>query len=206
MMLKSILLAAGLAASTTQATLLCQPQSQPNPIAVQYPHLTTGTVNGTVAIIQVPLSFARSIVPAEYPLLTAQVKSLLPWFPDDMFPMMVQTELDYDVRNGPLNVPFFMRTGLSFPFVDRLDDGYTAFSYSHEEMNTFSNLIAELGTTIYGDRVIPATYDPPCDPYKCADAQCKSKSFKAYDLVPFSLPLMSHTFTEAAGSPYPISL
>lgn len=206
MMFKSVLVAAFFAASTTQATLFCQPQSQPNPIAAQYPQLTTGTINGTVAIIPVPLSFARSVVPAKYPLLTAQLKSLLPWFPDDRFPMMLETELDYDVRNSGISVPYFMRTGFSFPFVDRLNDGYTAMAYGNEEMTTVSNIAAQLGTALYGNNVIPAIYDPPCDPYKCADAQCKSKSFKAYDLLPFSSPLMSHTFSEASGSPYPISL
>lgn len=52
--------------------------SQPNPIASQYPNSATGTINGTVAIIPIPYAQARSIVPAQYPILTKQYEKLMP--------------------------------------------------------------------------------------------------------------------------------
>lgn len=193
-------------AASAKATLFCQTESSPNPIAAQYPKLTTGTINGTVAIIPIPLSYARSIVPAEYPILTAQYQALLPWFPKDMFPMMMQTELDHDVGGSGIKIPDFTRGGFSFPFVDRLNDGYTSMTYGHKELITALSL-AVLGTAAYGYSVISSVYDPPCDAYECADAQCEFRSFKAYDVLrPLAGPILSTNFTDSTHSPYPISL
>lgn len=150
-------------ASIAQATLFCQTSSQPNPIVAEYPGLTTGTINGTVAVIPIPLSYARSIIPAEYPLLTGQLYSLLPWFPRDKFPLMMQTEIDHDIQTNNIPIADFSRGGFSFPFVDRLNDGHTAMAYQKVIALSALNLPAEAGTAIYGDKIVPATFDPPCD-------------------------------------------
>jgi len=69
---------------------VCVSQSQPNPIAAQFPHLTTGTVNGTLAILPVSYALARSLVPAQYPLLDSY-KRWLPNFPQGMFPVRIDS-------------------------------------------------------------------------------------------------------------------
>ena len=114
------------ATSTAVPTLTCQTQSSPNPIAAQYPNLTTGTINGTVAVLPIPFAQARSIIPSKYPILTKQYESFLdqvPVFPKGLYPALLQQELDHDISNAGISIPDFTRAGISFPFVDRLNDG-----------------------------------------------------------------------------------
>jgi hypothetical protein len=61
-------------------------QSQPNPIASQYPNSATGTINGTVAIIPIPYAQARSIVPSQYPILKKAYEKLMPGL-NGMYPV-----------------------------------------------------------------------------------------------------------------------
>ena len=62
--------------------------SAPNPIADDYPTSVTGTSNGTITVVPISYSLARSIIPAEYGILTAAYKSLLPGFPADSYPVL----------------------------------------------------------------------------------------------------------------------
>ena len=81
----------GLVSTALGATLppgsLCFTQSQPNPIAAQYPTVGTGTANGTIAIIPIPYSTARSIVPSQYPILTNAYHNLMPRLRKDQYPV-----------------------------------------------------------------------------------------------------------------------
>lgn len=79
-----------IAATTSTAAPLCTSQSQPNPIAVEYPTLTTGTVNGTIAILPISYALARSIVPAQYGILVDGYQKWLPHLPKDMYPVRYQ--------------------------------------------------------------------------------------------------------------------
>lgn len=56
----------------------CVTQSQPNPIAAQYPNEVTGTINGTFSVIPIPYAQARSLVPAKFGILTKAYETLMP--------------------------------------------------------------------------------------------------------------------------------
>lgn len=53
------------------------------------------------------------------------------------------------------------RIALRFPFVDRLNDGYSCFRYTAPQIISL-NPVALLGSTFYG-KTFPGTFDPPCD-------------------------------------------
>ena len=186
----------------------CQTQSQPNPISGQYPNTPTGTINGTVAIIPIPYSLARQIVPGQYRILQNAYASLLPNFPKDMYPALLQSEFDHDIRDGTLlKIPDFTRSSISFPFVDRLGDGYTSMTYGNQILISSTNVVAILGVVAYGYTVTPATFQPPCDAYQCAgDAGCATKSFSGYNATQLSTPLISHDFAAACADESPFSL
>lgn len=89
--------------ASAEPALVCQTQSSPNPIVKEYPGQVTGkysnqeslrvsssdfqpgTINGTTAIVPIPLSVARSVIPSQYGILTAAYEKLIPGFPKDMF-------------------------------------------------------------------------------------------------------------------------
>lgn len=85
-LLAPFLLAAVVAQNTSTslpaATSLCtssSSESRPNPFAANaYPGLGTGTANGTVAILPIPYTTARQVVPAEYPILQHVYKEFFP--------------------------------------------------------------------------------------------------------------------------------
>ena len=82
----------------------CQTESQPNPIAQQFPNQSTGTVNGTVIVLPIPYSIARAAVPAQYPILTKQFKGWLPGLGQDIYPLMLNTLYDHDIQTPSLGI------------------------------------------------------------------------------------------------------
>jgi hypothetical protein len=80
---------------------------QPNPIASTYPTNATGTLNGTVAVIPISLELARSIIPTQYRILEHAYRSLLPSFPEGMYPIVLQAVHDHDVQAFGFHVPDF---------------------------------------------------------------------------------------------------
>ena len=194
-------------AQPSLAALFCTPESQPNPISAGYPNTPTGTINGTVAILPIPYSLARQAIPSQYAILQDAYLSVFPDFTKDMYPAMLQSELDHDVKSGSLSIPDFSRSSISFPFVDRLGDGYTSFAYGDWMLVSATNLVALLGTGAYGNLVAAARFDPPCDAYKCVPGtDCKTKSFAAYNVLePWSGPKISHNFTATNDSPYSLA-
>ena len=70
-----------------QADSPADSQSSPNPIAAAYPQNVTGTLNGTVIVVPIPFSVARSVIPAQYNIITQAYKNLLPGFPEDSYPV-----------------------------------------------------------------------------------------------------------------------
>lgn len=72
--------------------------SQPNPIAQQYPDVPTGTFNTTLAIVPIPLETARQLIPAQFAILEGAYRALLPSFPADMYPVVMQAGLDHDIQ------------------------------------------------------------------------------------------------------------
>jgi hypothetical protein len=79
---------------------------QPNPIATTYPNNATGVLNATLAILPIPLSTARRLVPAQYGILEAAYRSLMPDFPEGMYPLFLQGGHDHDIQFASLGVHF----------------------------------------------------------------------------------------------------
>lgn len=53
----------------------------------------------------------------------------------------------------------------SFPFVDRLGDGYSHFLYENRILLTYSNAIVIAGAASYGQIVVPARFIPQDEAY-----------------------------------------
>ncbi|KAH8908509.1 hypothetical protein BR93DRAFT_489376 [Coniochaeta sp. PMI_546] len=145
----------------------CTVESQPNPIAKQYPNLPTGTLNTTVLIIQIPLKVARQIVPRQWPILEHVYRALIPNLPRDVYPVFVQAGLDHDIGLAALDIhlPDFSRIGYEFPFIDLLGDNYTSFTWSPAQLLSAAADYAIVGSRGYGTTVYPAIFDPSCHPF-----------------------------------------
>ncbi|EOD42949.1 putative isoflavone reductase family protein [Neofusicoccum parvum UCRNP2] len=145
-------------------SLFCTPESQPNPIASTYPDLITGTINGTLAVLPIPLEQARQIV-SPYAILTAAIQKQLPGFPADKYPAYVQAVMDHDVQAGGITIPDFSRISIEYPFIDLLSDNHTSFRYVSDQTLSATNPLALAGSAAYGIHVHAATFDPACNAY-----------------------------------------
>lgn len=76
-------LAAILASVSTDTTN----KSQPNPLVKTFPNMTTGTINGSYVVLPPKYSVARAIVPSKYGILRESIKAVLPFFPEDKYPV-----------------------------------------------------------------------------------------------------------------------
>ncbi|MCJ1284784.1 hypothetical protein MMC26_004120 [Xylographa opegraphella] len=195
------------ATSQSTTSLACQTQSQPNPIAAEYPTLTTGTINGTVAVLPIEYTLARSIIPAQYPILNGY-KHLLPGFPTDKYPLIIESVLDHDVQANSITIADFSRVVLSFPFIDLLGDGYSNFRYEKYVLIT-PNPVAMVGAAAYGEIPVPSTFEPPCDGYAFKPGSNMNIFFNAYQGLDQALgrpPTVAVEFeaTRSAG-PYPLN-
>ncbi|WPH03011.1 Hypothetical protein R9X50_00588500 [Acrodontium crateriforme] len=204
------LYAAAAVVALSNATLLCKTQSQPNPIAADYPNDPTGTVNGTIAILPIPYSIARSIIPSEYPILTRAISSILPHLPADEYPAFLQLDIDHDVQASGISIPDFLQAKILFPFVDRLGDGYTSMMYGSQGLISADNLVAVVGSSVYGYVVTGGTFDPPCDAYGCVEGSedCEEKYFNAYSALDIlrEQPKIGINFTTTDNSPYSLDV
>ena len=81
-------LAAFLASASTDTTN----NSQPNPIAKTFPNMTTGTINGSFVVLPLDYDVARAIVPSRFGILRRSIKAVLPFFPEDKYPVRTFTE------------------------------------------------------------------------------------------------------------------
>ena len=107
---------------------------------------------------------------------------------------------------------------IKYPFVDRSGDGYSSYKYSASQLISAENLVAVIGSGLYGGTV-PATFDPTCEAYADdgqgetylnAYAVPRSKilgsepdiasSFGRVDSIPYSLEVYSDRFSFALGS------
>ena len=91
----SVLLKQGESAPTRG---VCATYDQPNPLAELFPNNATGVLNATLAIIPIPLETARRLIPPQYGILERAYRSLLPGFPEGMYPVLVQAAHDHDVQ------------------------------------------------------------------------------------------------------------
>lgn len=88
-------------------TGVCQTCTQPNPIAVTYPNNATGVLNGTISVVPISLALARKLIPPQYRILEHAYRHLLPSFPKDMYPVVVQAMLDHDIQAFGFKIPDF---------------------------------------------------------------------------------------------------
>lgn len=72
----------------------------PNPLASLFPQNATGVLNATLAIIPIPLSLARQLVKPSgcHSILESAYRSLIPGFPEGMYPVLMQAAHDHDVQ------------------------------------------------------------------------------------------------------------
>ena len=106
---------------------------------------------------------------------------------------------------------------IKYPFVDRLGDGYSSFKYNAPQLITAENLIAVIGSGLYGGTV-PATFDPSCEAYAVngqgetylkgyavpGSSTLGSKpdiasSFGRVDSIPYTLDAYCDPFSSALG-------
>jgi hypothetical protein len=62
-------------------------ESAPNPIGRLYPTNITGTLNGTIIVVPIPFSLARSLIPEKFAILKQAYQSILPALPKDQYPV-----------------------------------------------------------------------------------------------------------------------
>lgn len=95
----TLLVSSLLLSITAQDAATCpNTASQPNPIAQQYPDVPSGTFNTTLAIVPIPLAQARQLIPSQFAILEGAYRALLPSFPADMYPVVMQAGLDHDIQ------------------------------------------------------------------------------------------------------------
>ena len=76
----------------------CESVDQPNPIAQDFPQEATGTLNGTMAVIPVPLKKIRKVIPSQWGILEHAYRDLLPHFPKNSYPLIMQGLHDHDIQ------------------------------------------------------------------------------------------------------------
>ncbi|KIH87932.1 hypothetical protein SPBR_05116 [Sporothrix brasiliensis 5110] len=210
--LLALIVALVAAVSLSAAPPACTPLDQPNPIANDYPYNATGLLNVTLAVIPIPLSFARTLIPPQWPILVHVYQALFAAlgvseevFPPDHYPLMVQAGLDHDIQMAAykLSISDFQRAGYEFPFVDRLGDNHSSFRWVPHQIITASNADAVEGSRAYGTLVSPSeSFDPPCDAYRWLGHYGGTTNFKAYARNSTSIRLsFYHTYYSPPALP-----
>lgn len=141
--------------------------SQSNPLSNRKNYIT-GTTNGTTIVLPIALSAARSIIPANYKILQKQYKQWLPDLGANQYPLILQMDLFHDIYNKGVKAGAqgdFLRAALTFPFVDRLGDGYSAFAYQRDAIISTSNADAQANYGLNGINVEPGFFSA-CNGYE----------------------------------------
>ncbi|KAK1995089.1 hypothetical protein LX36DRAFT_583136 [Colletotrichum falcatum] len=170
-------------AAAQAAPPTCATVDQPNPIFSQYPNNATGVLNVTMAIIPIPMTTARQIVPQQYAILENSFRALMPNFPAGMYPVIVQAGHDHDIKFQDFSIADFSRAGFEFPFLDVLGDGASSFRWAPAQMISATNPTAITGSEAYGTEVHASTFAPECDAYA-------------------ALPQGGNSFNASAGATY----
>ncbi|KAL2020560.1 hypothetical protein VTK56DRAFT_8148 [Thermocarpiscus australiensis] len=204
LVLSSLLINRGESAATRHA---CVSHDPPNPLAELFPNSATGVLNATLAILPIPLETARRLIPPQYGILERAYRALLPTFPEDTYPVMVQAAHDHDIqfRAYGITIDDFSRVGFEFPFLDLVGDGYSSFRWAPAQLISATNEIAVEGSQAYGTIVSPAEYEPPCDAYRYLGngaTYFKGASLTSFEFVALELRRLPHP----SLSPYSLEL
>ena len=131
-----------------------------NPLASTYPNIPTALINSTTAVHLVPYAYARELIPSQYAILTSAYACF--GIPASQYPLIIETTIDHDIRFEGINaVPDFSSFRISFPFVDRLGNGFSSFRFLHYLYLPPTNPLAIAGAVEYGEVVLPGYFDPP---------------------------------------------
>lgn len=200
-----LLAAAALAATlaTRRAGAKCVPQTSANPIWKDHFTGVTGVINGTIAVLPIPYTLARSIVPQQYGILTGYKALLEPaGWPEDTYPLVLETRIDHDVRTFGIPAAGFSSARLFFPFVDRNGDGQSGFRYAPTIVLS-SSIPAQIFSTLYGEKVIVATFQPECDAYAGTDG---TTTFEATSTTPGAAAVSVQLTNLPNAGPWPLAL
>ncbi|MCJ1440942.1 MAG: hypothetical protein MMC23_001428 [Stictis urceolatum] len=148
------------------------------------------------------------MVPSRYNILTHAYRALLPSFPDDLYPIVLQAVLDHDIGSSTVRIPDFSRSVISFPFVDMLGDNYTSFRIGPAPLIS-DNPVAVAGAAVYGPPLPEVgNFDPSCDGYRFVQGTKNGEiMFDGYSgliKVPGQSPVVRTRFTPISNQPYPI--
>lgn len=167
--IKSLLVSLLPVAALAQINGVCNDKlaSQSNPLSNRKNYIT-GTTNGTTIVLPIALSAARNLIPAQYPILKKQIKQWLPDLGANQYPMILQMDLFHDIytkgkKEGTKGD--FLRAALTFPFVDRLNDGHSAFAYQRDAIISTSNSAAQSNYGLNGINIEPGFFSA-CNGYE----------------------------------------
>lgn len=76
----------------------CVSLDHDNILADKYRHNITGVLNSTIVAVPIPLSEARQLIPPQWRILETAYRSMIPDFPPDMYPLIIQGVHDHDVQ------------------------------------------------------------------------------------------------------------
>lgn len=181
----------------------CQTYDLPNPIAHLYPGNATGTLNGTITVLPISLALARKLIPPQYGILTHAYRSLLPNFPTDMYPAILQALHDHEVQAFGYKIPDFTRTGIEFPFLDMFGDG-TSFKWVPSLLMSAGHEIALKGAMDYGTTTFSASFDPPCDAYRSMPGKAAGTTSFSAQSTDTDAAFVSTEFAPIEGWTYPL--
>ncbi|KAB5531171.1 hypothetical protein GE09DRAFT_973875 [Coniochaeta sp. 2T2.1] len=195
-------------AAIVQQTPTCITRDLPNSIASLFPNNATGVLNATLVVIPVPLSTARRLVPLQYGILEHAYRSLMPDFPEGMYPVLLQAAHDHDVQLKALGITIddFSRIGLEFPFIDLLNDNHTSFRWAPAQLITSTHQIALQGSAAYGTVVSPATFEPACDAYDGLPDGATSFGARSIANDAYAGLEVSAVLASSGASPYSIEM
>ncbi|KAL9111391.1 MAG: hypothetical protein Q9227_004268 [Pyrenula ochraceoflavens] len=181
----------------------CVSQSQPNPIAAQYPNEVTGTINGTFSIIPIPYAQARALVPPQFKILTKAYQTLIPQL-NGAYPLLLLAVFDSGIQSSGITIPNFSRATLNLPFVDLLNDGHSSFRY--QLGNALNSPLAVAGASIYGPPAGElATFNPPCNAYASTGGPNGEIRYTGYDAVS-SKQIANTLFHNQQGNPFSVDV
>ncbi|GKT84522.1 hypothetical protein Ct61P_02372 [Colletotrichum tofieldiae] len=165
------------AAQATPPT--CTNVDQPNPIFSQHPNNATGLLNVTMAIIPIPMTTARQIIPQQYGILESAFRALMPNFPAGMYPVILQAGHDHDIRFQDFQIPDFSARGRGFWLTRSTVESWLRVpvpgpagrrriyvSMGPEQLISATNPTAVTGSEAYGTEVHAATFTPDCNAYE----------------------------------------
>ncbi|KAL9622256.1 MAG: hypothetical protein Q9160_003439 [Pyrenula sp. 1 TL-2023] len=166
-----------IAAAYAQSSVTTTTSSPPSQTSI-VPNVVDGYANESAAIVPIDYDLARSIVPANYTIMTGAYESLLPNWPKGKYPVSlmfmqaVEEELALfslayetnDTSNGELVVSNLTRVAIRFPFVSRLGSS-ASIPFRFANVVVIQAPESNIVGSSYLQQSLPGTFDPPLGGY-----------------------------------------